>query len=50
MKEFRCWKCRALLAEEDIKLGKLEIVCRKCNAINIIDKKTLDKIQKSILK
>ena len=33
MKEFRCWNCNRLLAQENIK-GELRIKCPKCKKMN----------------
>ena len=39
-REFRCSKCRNLLAMEYIYAGRLEIKCPKCNEVNVIDFRT----------
>jgi len=39
-REFRCTKCRNLLALEYIYAGRLQIKCPKCNELNNIDFKT----------
>jgi len=39
-REFRCTKCRNLLAMEYIHSGRLQIKCPKCNELNTINFKT----------
>lgn len=39
-REFRCIKCRNLLAKEYIYAGRLQIKCSKCNELNNINFKT----------
>jgi len=39
-REFRCTKCRNLLALENIYAGRLQIKCPKCNTMNNINFKT----------
>jgi LSD1 subclass zinc finger protein len=39
-REFRCSKCRTLLAREHILAGWQEIKCYNCNETNVIDFKT----------
>jgi len=39
-REFRCIKCRNLLALENIYAGRLQIKCPKCNTMNVINFKT----------
>jgi LSD1 subclass zinc finger protein len=39
-REFRCIKCRNLLALEYIHAGRLQIKCPKCNTLNSINFKT----------
>jgi len=39
-REFRCTKCRNLLALENIYAGRLQIKCPKCNEMNNINFKT----------
>lgn len=37
MRELRCTKCRALLAREYIRTGRLEIKCHRCGRIEDIE-------------
>ena len=39
-REFRCLRCRNLLALENIYAGRLQIKCPKCNEMNNINFKT----------
>lgn len=34
LRELRCLECRALLGHEQIVIGKIKIVCKRCKAIN----------------
>lgn len=43
-REFRCNKCRALLALEYIYAGRLSIKCPVCNTINDIDCRSTKKL------
>lgn len=43
-RQFRCVRCGKLLAREDIKKGNLEIKCRACGAINLLQKDDVEKI------
>ena len=42
MKEFRCWNCNRLLAQEDIE-GELRIKCPKCKKMNNLRIKNPDR-------
>ena len=35
-RNWKCYRCGALLAKEKILLGQVEIKCRKCNALNVL--------------
>ena len=48
-REFRCSKCRNLLAMEYISAGRLEIKCPKCNEVNVINFKTTRNELKKVL-
>lgn len=48
-REFRCSKCRNLLAMEYIYAGRLEIKCPKCNEVNVINFKTTRNELKKVL-
>jgi len=37
-------RCGKLLAREDIKKGSLEIKCRSCGAVNLLQKEAVEKI------
>jgi phage FluMu protein Com len=37
MYDFRCRKCEHLLAKEEIIFGKIEVKCKYCHSINILD-------------
>ena len=43
-REWRCFRCGALLAKDKILLGRIEIKCRKCNALNVLELNELDKV------
>lgn len=43
-REFRCRKCRALLAEEYVFFGRLRIKCRKCKTMNSLNFKASKKL------
>jgi len=48
-REFRCSRCRTLLAMEYIYAGRLEIKCHACNEMNRINFKTTKNELKKVL-
>ena len=48
--KWRCYRCGALLAKEKILLGFVEIKCRRCNTINILNFNKIDMVVKIIKK
>ena len=43
-RNWKCYRCGALLAKEKVLLGQVEIKCRRCNAVNVIKFNELNKI------
>ena len=43
-RNWKCYRCGALLAKEKVLLGQVEIKCRKCNTINTIKFNDLSKV------